>query len=288
MENKIIILCPYCAQKIRVPGNRNVVAKCPKCGTEFETLPEKSFRDRNIEKEIHKSKINNIQDAKMSEDEIQKNLEIRRRYEEKIKKYYQEQNRQRQQEEDARRRAEMDRIRREREETKQRSPYHDEAHRQTEETKCGSEVETAKSSNDEVWHSEQSSIFSDIKNDNTSIKERSVWNKNPFSSKGKLSRLQFFITTSILGVIFVATAVPTIYLRDERLYNMIHNISNGGSDLSFWTLAILANIMVVLLIFAFIKRLRDVNKSPWWLFLCFIPFVVWFVWLYLVFKPSRQ
>lgn len=169
MENKIVVVCPKCAQKLKVPGDRNVVAKCPRCGNNFETFQGKQF-----------------------------------------------------------------------------SQYE------------------------------------------TRLDERTIWNKNPFSAKGKLSRLQFFITTSILGAIFVATAIPTVYLREERTYNMIHNIPNSGSDLSFWTLAILANIMVVLLIFAFVKRLRDVNKSPWWLFICFIPFVVWFVWLYLVFKPSHQ
>lgn len=104
-------------------------------------------------------------------------------------------------------------------------------------------------------------------------------NNNPFSSKGTMGRLFFFLTTLICFAIEIACFI----------FNEFYKISLTGNPLPFYTVLIsglISLLTIVVFINCFIKRLRDVKRSTKWLFLWLVPILPLFLWIYLIFKKG--
>jgi len=121
-----------------------------------------------------------------------------------------------------------------------------------------------------------------INNDNVDILEENYLlniNNNPFSYSGRMVRLPFFITNVICKCLVLVAGMLYLFL----------SIKSGGSykNLILGCFVLVVFLILILLFFAFIKRLRDVKLSPLFCLLALIPYVGIVLELVLTFKKSK-
>jgi len=88
----------------------------------------------------------------------------------------------------------------------------------------------------------------------------------------RLTRLPYFFWTLLVVVVLVVFVVS------------LTKIGTNAADIrtATWLIATIASIVLA------VGRLHDAGSSGWWSLLMFVPFVSFFVWLYLLFAPSAD
>lgn len=100
-------------------------------------------------------------------------------------------------------------------------------------------------------------------------------NNNPFLPDGRIHRMSFFLTTlllSLIGTCFFGVAESVAVSEGTPVPE-----TAGGLSLA----------IMLLQIFACVKRCRDIKNSPWYVLLLFIPLVGFIYSFFLLFKGCR-
>lgn len=104
-------------------------------------------------------------------------------------------------------------------------------------------------------------------------------NNNPFSCRGRMSRLPYFITKSIIVSLMIL--VSYLYLA----FFFVLGIDDKWLSNILFILMLL--VYVVCSVFSDIKRLRDLKWSIWLSILAFIPYVCIIYCFMLIFMKSK-
>ena len=100
-------------------------------------------------------------------------------------------------------------------------------------------------------------------------------NNNPLLPGGRIHRLSYFLTSLVLS----CASAPFIRVGEI--------IDQAAGSVNLSAVGWIPLIMAILQVFAMIKRCRDIQYSPWTVFLVFIPIVNFVYGLLLLFKASK-
>ena len=107
-------------------------------------------------------------------------------------------------------------------------------------------------------------------------------NNNPFSCQGRMLRLPFFITNIILKVLFLfAISMIYAYMSLNLKVDLLVNLLVLG------VFILVELLILIMMLFSLIKRLRDIKWSSLLCLLVFIPYVGFGLELVLIFKKSK-
>ena len=111
-------------------------------------------------------------------------------------------------------------------------------------------------------------------------------NNNPFSYKGRIGRLSFFITTAALLLVGLFFAIVSVSLKNEYTFLMVHGRDTGNLSLIIVLTSLPCWISLLLTYFSCLKRCRDANTSTKFAWIIFIPLICYIYYFYLLFKKT--
>ena len=114
--------------------------------------------------------------------------------------------------------------------------------------------------------------------------------ENGLDFKGRISRKDYWMTvlTMFIASFVVGFVLSLFFPFSIKINYLTGEYVTTGSPIGIlastvWDLAIIIPSLSMS-----IRRLHDIGKSGWWIFIAFIPLVGWIWYLILLISPSKQ
>lgn len=117
---------------------------------------------------------------------------------------------------------------------------------------------------------------------------RLLW-ENKFSCKGRVTRLEFWLNSIVLGFAFGIAGIGTFLLIFLSL-NLYEGTLFAGvvSLFLLFVLGIMILMIFLLYIVLYIRRFHDIGKSGWWVMMLLVPMIGAVVSMLWVARPSDE